>query len=135
MIIEAGKFYRTRDGRKARIYATDGSGRYPVHGNLDGEALTWTSRGAFNEGVEGESGRDLIAPWTDAPEVDWSAMPKWARWVAMDEDGAWFWYQHKPERSDRYFSALSEEGVIPFIYAPDWDGDWKDTLVERPKGE
>ena len=29
---EAGETYRTRDGREARIYATDGSTDYPIHG-------------------------------------------------------------------------------------------------------
>ena len=30
--IEMGKEYRTRCGYEARIYATDGSGDWPVHG-------------------------------------------------------------------------------------------------------
>lgn len=29
---EPGKEYKTRDGRKVRIYAVDGGGEYPIHG-------------------------------------------------------------------------------------------------------
>lgn len=29
---EPGKEYKTRDGRKVRIYATDAGGEYPIHG-------------------------------------------------------------------------------------------------------
>lgn len=32
--IEAGKFYRTRDGQEARIYCTDGGSNTPVHGAI-----------------------------------------------------------------------------------------------------
>lgn len=30
--IEVGKYYRTGHGEKVRIYATDGSKEYPMHG-------------------------------------------------------------------------------------------------------
>lgn len=23
--------------------------------------------------------------------------PKWANWLAQDVDGAWYWYEHKPQ--------------------------------------
>lgn len=66
-----GKFYRTRDGRKARIYATDGGISYSLHGaTLDGgEWMTrsWTKSGVFNRTSLNE-GLDLIAEWIDKPE-------------------------------------------------------------------
>ena len=34
MIISMDKQYRTRDGRKVRIYAVDGYGDYPIHGAI-----------------------------------------------------------------------------------------------------
>lgn len=56
------KTYKTRDGREARVYATDGTGSYPVHGAIsapDGWGLTcWTRHGAFDRA--GESDLDLI---------------------------------------------------------------------------
>lgn len=35
MNIEAGKYYRTRNGQEARIYCTDGGGNTPVHGAIN----------------------------------------------------------------------------------------------------
>jgi len=44
-MIDINKKYRTRDGREARIYATDGGGMHPVHGSTkmnDGwRSCTW----------------------------------------------------------------------------------------------
>lgn len=28
---------------------------------------------------------------------DWNDAPEWAEWLAMDDDGAWYWYGEKPE--------------------------------------
>lgn len=36
-MIDKSKEYDTRDGREARIYATDGSDPYPVHGAVKGK--------------------------------------------------------------------------------------------------
>jgi hypothetical protein len=48
-MISKDKTYRTRDGREVRIYATDGGGKYPVHGSVktdDGwRSRTWDSNG------------------------------------------------------------------------------------------
>ena len=66
---------RTRDGRKARIYATDGSSEYPIHGAVmrtpgdpdgDGEesgwsAVSWDSEGSYIARSPGE-GLDLLPP-------------------------------------------------------------------------
>lgn len=30
---------------------------------------------------------------------NWEAAPAWANWLAMDDDGEWFWYQIKPKYS------------------------------------
>ena len=30
---------------------------------------------------------------------DWSKAPSWAKYLAMDQNGTWFWYAGKP-RSD-----------------------------------
>ena len=27
---------------------------------------------------------------------DWKDAPKWANWLAMDEDHEWFWFENKP---------------------------------------
>jgi hypothetical protein len=137
MQIEVGKYYRTRDGRKARIYAVDGSGNAAIHGAVhhDGKWSTacWLSDGYYYDAKVPQS-LDLISEWIDKPEVDWSAMPRWAEWVAMDKDGEWTLFSAKPSMdigcwwSDGDVTYLAE---IPPSYAPKWDGDWRDSLVRR----
>jgi hypothetical protein len=64
--IIAGQACRTRDGRKVRIYATDGDGNRPVHGAIDGEIEEWTEKGRwFPDGSESEYGADLVGPWVE----------------------------------------------------------------------
>ena len=62
MKISKDKMYMTRDGRKVRIYATDGGGLYPVHGaylRLDGWFCeVWTEYGDFL--LSGPNSLDLI---------------------------------------------------------------------------
>lgn len=69
MEIEVGKFYKTRDGRKARIYAIDGgSGDMPHGAILSGEywvSMAWFSNGATC--LYEDEARDLVAPWIDKP--------------------------------------------------------------------
>jgi hypothetical protein len=38
---------------------------------------------------------------------DWMDAPDWANWLAMDEDGEWFWHESKPEFSPGDASHLS----------------------------
>lgn len=67
MKIEAGKFYRCRDGSKARVYATDGGGIYPIHGaHFVGEwkAALWTKDGRFSHDRYNYVA-DLVSEWPD----------------------------------------------------------------------
>lgn len=62
-MIDINKKYRTRDGREVRIYATDGAGKYPVHGAVTSfgagwEIFTWTKEGREDVGLKNNS--DLI---------------------------------------------------------------------------
>ena len=59
-------FWKTRDGGKARVYATDGGGVYPSHGaiyyNSRWIQQEWTSMGNYFLS-EGDHHRDLISKW------------------------------------------------------------------------
>lgn len=67
------------------------------------------------------------------PIVDWSILP-WFNCVARDADGCWFIYKYRPIRDVTKWNSHGTEFVaIPNQYAPKFDGDWKDSLVERPK--
>lgn len=53
--------YQTKDGRKVKIYATDGGGNLPVHGAIKGCGW-WQGEWTLNGGwlTEGECRNDLI---------------------------------------------------------------------------
>jgi len=75
------------------------------------------------------------------PVVDWSVMPAWAKWVAMDEDGHWCWFSERPsfvEGGVRWFLnshkvSSRDFGLLPYDYLPTYTGDWKNSLVGRPE--
>lgn len=60
----------------------------------------------------------------------WEDAPEWAKYLAMDEDGEWFWYETKPiigtymwnDRPGRYREANPINQEV----------DWKTTLEARP---
>lgn len=51
MKIELGKQYKTRDGREVRIYATDGTDDFPVHGAVltaaGWKSAFWAKNGGY----------------------------------------------------------------------------------------
>lgn len=153
MNIEAGKFYKTRNGMKVRIYATDG-GRINDPSNPDNfydEAV----HGAFFRdgywymiywGIDGVLSRremkdfDIVSPWFDPPLVDWDKFPKHIIALAMNDDGTWRGYLDRPNGINEkqgvwylterpYFRAMFE--IKPADY-PIFSGDWRDSLVIRP---
>lgn len=73
MKIEVGKFYKTRDGRKARIYAVDGRVHDErIHGAIwdNGFGLCgWAEDGSFY-GDHSVSENDLVPEWEDPPEPE-----------------------------------------------------------------
>ena len=56
-MIDFSKPLQTQDGREARVYATDGGGRYPVHGAVKQidrwEPESWTIEGRYFSQEEG----------------------------------------------------------------------------------
>lgn len=70
--IEEGKFYRTRDGQKARIYATDGGYDERYHGailcDMGWFSTTWAEHGAWWSIDGAVHDYDIVAEWTDKHE-------------------------------------------------------------------
>lgn len=64
--LEAGKYYRTRDGRKKGQIALDDHVRYPAR---DPQGTAWTADGFFY-GPNDPHDLDLIAEWTDEPAAE-----------------------------------------------------------------
>lgn len=72
MIIEKDKFYKTRDGRKARIYATDASPINDIHGAIfEGNKWSlfmWCAGGVtFFSQIDRS---DLISEWVEPIKME-----------------------------------------------------------------
>ena len=57
---------------------------------------------------------------------DWKDAPEWADWLAMDDDGAWFWFEYEPDKigevwmkGGRSLSAGDSEPYIALEHRPD----------------
>lgn len=61
-------------------------------------------------------------------QIDWSKAPEWARYVAMDADGTWFWFEKKPHKSYEYW--VVGQGLQAPVFELD---NWQSTLQERPQ--
>lgn len=72
MNLEVGKFYKTRNGLKARIYAIDCGGDFPIHGAVfvgDGWASeTWRADGVFLDQKDGSMG--IVSEWREPHAVN-----------------------------------------------------------------
>ena len=122
---EVGKAYQTRDGRKAVCLTTtlyDSRVGFQV-----GEILYSVTINGMFFNDKSETQNDIISEWIDKPVIDWSAMPAWAKFVAMNDNEEWYWYTSAPNKCCPYIS-----GRIPSEYAPKWEGDWRNSLIERP---
>jgi hypothetical protein len=61
---------------------------------------------------------------------DWRDAPKWAQWVAQDEDRSWTWFEHKPEIENSYWSSeSSKEGRSKLASL---GAGWELSLESRP---
>ena len=72
--IEAGKYYRTRDGRKAFVAARNPfNARFCWMGMIDSIStlcgVTWLESGRFSDTREAHPD-DLIAPWTEPRTIE-----------------------------------------------------------------
>jgi len=62
---------------------------------------------------------------------NWDKAPEWAKWWAVDESGAHYWFENKPIRSisdTMWLRGEDDDGKLLVAY----DGDWKNSLQERP---
>ena len=139
--IEAGKFYRTRDGKKAGIYRTDAN--HPedsIHGYVissDGaeHSISWHGDGKYIS--REEHGADLIEKWQYPLDFDWGLLPPWCnKYVAKDISGDWYAYSNEPKLGHCcfYYDFDATEIEIPKDYQPkNFTGNWTDSLFKNPK--
>lgn len=135
MKLEVGKFYRTRDGRKAEIRLIDKTIRRPVVFTIEDESEWYgcEENGRFHD-IKRES--DLISEWQETPEdicnrigFDASCLPAWMDWIAMDRDGEWLAHNDEPKIEDGYWDNSEYDAtLIPTKYEPKtFTGDWKES--------
>ena len=60
---------------------------------------------------------------------DWKDAPEWANWMAMDDDGTWFWFENKPKKESWGFRDSGGEYHI----ALEAVHDWKNSLEQKPE--
>lgn len=81
MKIEVGKFYKTRNGRKVRIYAIDGQKEHPVHGaicdsqNNEWYPDSWSFNGEYSR-IFGDP-LSIVAEWEEPK-------PKLKAWICKN---------------------------------------------------
>jgi len=66
--IEVGKSYKTRDGRKVRIYTLDGLGAHAIHGAIfyvfgGWNPYSWSKDGSHIVGEDSDC--DVVLPWNE----------------------------------------------------------------------
>ena len=88
-MIDINKQYRTRDGREARIYATDGTDDQSIHGAVkDGNG--WTIAAWYSDGVHARSNRngprDLIEIRPRHKRTVWVTVYPMNRYQISDEN-------------------------------------------------
>lgn len=62
---------------------------------------------------------------------DWKDAPEWAKWLAMDADGIWTWFQKKPTKN-KDDMAYYEYGESRWEFASFPRVQWETSLEKRP---
>ncbi len=61
---------------------------------------------------------------------NWKDAPSWAKWLAQDENGEWYWFDTKPDMYDCFWenTSLSCDAGKSF-------SNWQDTLEHKPNAQ
>ncbi len=131
--LEAGKYYKTADGRKVEIVATDVKGLIrPIVASVVNSGFVVFYN---EEGCALLARLDIVSEWEEpfVLDFDWSLMPFWVVFIAMDENGDWFGFSKKPYISRMKFISEGDYGKIPKKHSPkNYTGDWKESLFINP---
>jgi hypothetical protein len=136
MNIEVGKWYKTCKGEKAYV-ACEMPGPvkfcgYRIRGDV-GIPSSWHADGSYIMG--GSCTEDLCAEWSDKPDIDWSREKDWVKAIAMMSCiGYWYRFSEEPVYKDNCWWTKEGGYLMHKSEYPKWSGDWKDSLVIRPKG-
>lgn len=130
-----------RDGGKARVYALDGAGDYPIHGAIEANGgwhlESWTESGMYL--ISEEHPYDLIRKydWREDLAPIWAVLKPEYTGMAMDKSGVWSLFVRPPRPCGGFWStsAAGVEGRHPLecLKLPVPDCDWKETWTVRPE--
>ena len=62
---------------------------------------------------------------------DWKDAPEWAKYLAMDKNGAWWWYETEPHNTSNNWYPIGN--VHYEMYTPSESEEWKKSLEKRPE--
>lgn len=133
-----GEIWLRRDGGKARIYATNCSDTYPIHGATESDGQwfvnVWTASGSYSVS-ERNAAYDLISKydWREELKPIWAVLKPEFRWVAMDESESWWAYQDCPNSGATFWETTGELESLEALTLPTSNCPWNETLTERPE--
>jgi len=145
LVIEVGKHYRTRDGRRVTCLTIGRPAHsYPVV-IMDsyGVLSSLTETGHVNM-TSNTNSSDLVAKWTGTEVIiPWDDLPPHIIAWAMDKNGMQYYYTQVPLRLKDRWDNPDASDLSPYAgrtcYPPQepeheikYEGDWKDCLQVRP---
>ena len=57
-------------------------------------------------------------------------VPKWAGWIATDQNGEVWVFEYKPQLTIGNFIAVSKNRTFSILEPIEYEGDWEDSLME-----
>lgn len=69
-----------------------------------------------------------------AQKPNWKGAPEWAKYLACDRDGTWFWFSKKPSCAgwSQNVWYLRTTGSVVEATEPEIVEGWRKTLEKRP---
>ncbi len=63
----------------------------------------------------------------------WEKAPSWAKWIAQEQDGKWWWFSVRPTAFTSGNWVIEGVGTAEMAYVSPPSHNWTDTLRERPQ--
>lgn len=64
-------------------------------------------------------------------QPDWNQAPEWAKYLAMDEDGEFYYFEESPSMAGCSWQPQSH-GELGETFDHGYKGNWQDSLRKRP---
>lgn len=74
---------------------------------------------------------DIDSNYDTSIYFSWKYAPSWAKYAAMDEDGAWYFYENEPQIASNYWFICNGDFSKSSINIS--EESWKSSLKKRPE--